>query len=276
MMATVLGKVSIVGAGPGDPDLLTLKGRRCLEQADAVLYDQLINRALINYAPPGAELVYVGKQAGRHCFDQGEIQKLLTRRAREGKKVVRLKGGDPFVFGRGGEEAEVLNRAGIPYEIVPGVSSAIAVPACAGISLTHRAHASSAAIVTGHSSPAGKNTVNWQALASAVDTLVILMGVQKLGEIMQRLLDGGCEAERPVAIIESGTLPSQRSITGTVGTITKLAANSQTQPPAVIVIGEVVRFAEQLNWREMLRLQGRAPTVDCEIHSTEPLDQHSS
>ena len=245
-MATKVGKVFLVGAGPGDPDLLTLKGKKCLERADVVLYDQLVNAALMEYAPKSTELIYVGKQAGKHCACQVEIEELLISRARQGKNVVRLKGGDPFVFGRGGEETEVLNRAGIPYEIVPGVSSAIAVPASAGIPLTHRAHASSAAIVTGHSSPAGKNTINWQALASAVDTLVILMGVQKLGEIMQRLLEGGCEAERPVAIIESGTLPSQRNITGTVGTITNLAANCQTQPPAVIVIGEVARFCRTI------------------------------
>ena len=253
------GKVFLVGAGPGDPDLLTLKGKKCLQEADAILYDQLINWALMNYAPASAELIYVGKRAGKHCANQREIERLLISRAREGQRVVRLKGGDPFVFGRGGEEAEALNRAGIPYEIIPGISSAIAVPAYAGIPLTHRTHASSAVIVTGHNALDGKNTVDWGLLARAVDTLVILMGLRNLKEIMDRLLHGGCDAEKPAAIIESGTLPSQRSITGTVGTIAGLAAKHRIRPPTIIVVGEVVRLAEERSWYEELLRNQRYP-----------------
>lgn len=246
----MLGKVFLVGAGPGDPGLITVKGKQYLEQADVVMYDRLINHELLNLAGAGAELIYMGKKAGERCASQRDIERLLIQRVRQGKAVVRLKGGDPFVFGRGGEEAEALKRAGIPYEIVPGISSAIAVPAYAGIPLTHRAHASSVAIVTGQNSLDGKTTVDWRVLPHAVDTIVILMGVQHLREIMKRLLNGGCEGDRPVAIIESGTLPAQKSITGTVRTIARSVAKSQIRPPAVIVVGEVVRLAEKIKWFE--------------------------
>jgi uroporphyrin-III C-methyltransferase len=241
------GKVFLVGGGPGDPDLLTLKGKRCLEKADVVLYDQLVNPELLHHARR-AELIYVGKRARKLGIDQRTIEALLVHYAREGKRVVRLKGGDPFVFGRGGEEAEALRRAAVPYEIIPGISSAIAAPAYAGMPVTHRGFASSVAIVSGYSSAESKSNVNWDALASSVDTLIILMGAKKLAHIMNCLLEAGCEPERPAAIIASATYASQKTITGTVGTITQLVARDPVQSPAVIVVGQVVRLHERLEW----------------------------
>jgi uroporphyrin-III C-methyltransferase len=246
-MAIPLGKVYLVGAGPGDPDLLTLKGKKCLERADVILYDRLVSEDLLDFAAESAELIYVGKRPGKHCASQTTIEELLIQRARQGKRVVRLKGGDPFVFGRGGEEAEALNRAGIPYEVVPGVSSAIAVPAYAGIPLTHRTCASSVAIVTGHKTSWG-NDVRWGELVQSVNTLVILMGLHNLREIMNRLLEGGCEPQRPVALIQSGTRPSQRSVVGTVATIADLAEREKFQSPTVIVVGKVAKLGRELHW----------------------------
>ena len=245
-MATRLGKVYLVGAGPGDPDLLTLKGKNCLEQAEVILYDRLVSAELLEHAVQSAELIYVGKQAGKHCANQREIEELLVRKAREGKMVVRLKGGDPFVFGRGGEEAAALKRAGIPYEIVPGISSAIAAPAYAGIPVTHRSFASSVAIVTGHTRR--NNQVKWGELTRSVDTLVILMGLDNLREIMNRLLESGCEPQRPVALIHAATRPSQKSLLGTVQTIADLADQAKFQSPTVIVVGEVARLGRELHW----------------------------
>jgi uroporphyrin-III C-methyltransferase len=247
-MAIPSGKVYLVGAGPGDPDLLTLKGKKCLERADVVLYDRLVGEDLLAYTPASAELICVGKRPGKHCPDQKTIEALLIERARRGKRVVRLKGGDPFVFGRGGEEAEALKRAGIPYEIVPGVSSAVAVPAYAGIPLTHRACASSVAIVTGHNASSNDGQIKWNELARIVDTLVILMGLHNLREIMNRLLAGGCEPQRPVALIQSGTRPSQKSVVGTVTTIADLAEREKFLSPTVVVVGEVVKLGRDLHW----------------------------
>lgn len=269
----VYGKVYIVGAGPGDPELLTLKGKRWLEKAGVVLYDQLVNGALLGHVPARTELIYVGKRPGIHYVDQRTIEALLIRKAREGKIVVRLKGGDPFVFGRGGEEAEALSGAGIPYEIVPGVSSAIAAPAYAGIPLTHRSCASSVAIVTGHRASICGGAAQWGEIARSVDTLVILMGLHNLTEIMNRLIEGGCEAQRPIAIIESGTLPSQRSITGTVATIVALAGEYRIRPPAVIVVGEVARLAERIGWYGKLSGEAENPKWQVEAKLAEILDR---
>jgi len=246
MTATAMGKVFLVGAGPGDPELITLKGKRCLEAADAILYDELANRELLEFAQSDTELIYVGKKPGKHCADQREIEALLVRHARQGKTVVRLKGGDPFVFGRGGEEALALHAAGIPFEIVPGISSAIAVPAYAGIPVTHRSLASSFAVVTGHKSSG--DGIKWGKLAGLVDTLVILMGLHNLDEIMNALLAGGCEPERPVALIQSGTSDEQRVLGGTVATIGALAAKANFRSPALIVVGEAVQLRKQLRW----------------------------
>jgi uroporphyrinogen III methyltransferase/synthase len=206
-----------------------------------------VGEELLEYAAESAELIYVGKRSGKHRVSQTTIEELLIERARQGKRVVRLKGGDPFVFGRGGEEAEALKRAGIPYEFVPGVSSAVAVPAYAGIPLTHRACASSVAIVTGHKTTRG-NAVRWGELAHSVDTLVILMGLHNLREIMSRFLADGCEPQRPVALIQSGTRPSQESVSGTVATIADLAEREKFRPPTVIVVGEVVKLGRDLHW----------------------------
>jgi uroporphyrinogen III methyltransferase / synthase len=247
-MATRLGTVYLVGAGPGDPDLLTLKGKNCLEQAEVILYDRLVSTELLKHAAESAELIYVGKQAGKHCAKQRAIEELLIRKAREGKIVVRLKGGDPFVFGRGGEEAAALKRAGIPYEIVPGVSSAMAAPAYAGIPVTHRSYASSVAIVTGHKASSSGGQVKWGEIARSVDTLVILMGLHNLREIMNRLLESGCDPQRPVALIHSATRPSQESLLGTVQTIADLAEQAKFKSPTVIVVGEVVRLGQELHW----------------------------
>ncbi len=246
-MKNTSGNVFLVGAGPGDPDLLTLKGKKCLEGADVVLYDHLVNPALLDHARR-AELIYVGKQARKQRIDQRAIEALLVHYAREGKRVVRLKGGDPFVFGRGGEEAEALRRARIPYEIVPGISSAIAAPAYAGIPVTHRGDASSVAIISGHCSSETRNHVNWNALARGVDTLVIMMGLGKLPEIMNCLIEAGCDPERPAAIVACATYTFQKTITGTVATICGLVERDPVQGPAVIVVGEVVRLAERLKW----------------------------
>ena len=224
---TRLGKVYLVGAGPGDPDLITLKGKKCLEEARVVLYDQLVNDELLQHVAESAELIYVGKQAGKRCANQRAIEELLVRKAREGKTIVRLKGGDPFVFGRGAEEAAALKRARIPYEIVPGVSSAIAAPAYAGIPVTHRSCASSVAIVTGHKASSGGGQVKWGEVARSVDTLVVLMGLRNLRKIMNRLLESGCEPQRPVALIHSATRPSQKSLLGTVQTIADLAEEAK-------------------------------------------------
>lgn len=248
MTANRLGKVFLVGAGPGDLDLLTLKGKRCLENADVVLYDELANAELLGYATKDAELIYVGKKAGAHCTDQRGIEALLICKAREGKIVVRLKGGDPFVFGRGGEEAEALSAMSIPYEIVPGVSSAIAVPAYAGIPVTHRAYASSFAVVTGHRARGGENHAKLAELTRSVDTLVILMGRENIADIMNRLLEGGCDPERPVAVIQSGTLSSQKSLMGTVKTIADLVDRGKLGLPAVIIVGNVVKLGRELHW----------------------------
>ena len=244
MAANPIGKVYLVGAGPGDPQLITLKGKRCLEAADVILFDELANRELLKFAASGTELIYVGKKPGQHCVDQREIEALLIRHARCGKCVVRLKGGDPFVFGRGGEEAQALCAAAVPFEIVPGVSSAIAVPAYAGIPVTHRSCASSFAVVTGHKT--GGDKVNWAELARSVDTLVILMGLHNLPAIMEELLAGGCDPERPVALIQWGTYHYQTSLIGKVKTIADLAEQSKVGAPTVIIVGEVVRLAQDL------------------------------
>jgi len=249
MTAHCLGKVFLVGAGPGDPELLTLKGKRCLEAAEVILFDELANHELLEFAAADAQLIYVGKKPGTHCADQREIEALLIQHARRGKCVVRLKGGDPFVFGRGGEEAQALNAAGIPFEVVPGISAALAVPAYAGIPVTHRGCAASFAVVTGHDVTG--SAVNWSGLIRSVDTLVILMGLGNLTVIMNRLLESGCEVGRPVALIQSGTRSRQVVVTGTVGNIGALATQAKLRSPVTIVVGPVARLATELDWFEI-------------------------
>jgi uroporphyrin-III C-methyltransferase len=255
------GRVYLVGAGPGDPDLITLKGKRCLEAANVILFDELANRELLAFARSNAELIYVGKKPGEHCVDQREIETLLIRHARHGKSVVRLKGGDPFVFGRGGEEAQALRAAAIPFEVVPGISSAIAAPAYAGIPVTHRSCASSFAVVTGHKTGDGK--LNWGELAHSVDTLVILMGLHNLRAIMYELRSGGCNPERPVALVQSGTTTSQKVLFGRVATIAALAESAGLRSPTIIVIGEAVRLGGQIDWFQAGRSVGQWEYADC-------------
>jgi uroporphyrin-III C-methyltransferase len=241
-----IGKVYLVGAGPGDPGLLTVRGLERLRAADVIVYDQLVNPEILAEASPVAAKIYVGKQAGHHCAAQPDINRLLIEYAREGCEVVRLKGGDPFVFGRGGEEAAALADAGIPFEIVPGVSAAVAVPAYAGIPLTHRGVASSFAVVTGHPARNASSSIEWAKLVRAVDTLVVLMGLKNLPRIVAELIAGGVSPETPAAVIRQGTTHEQESVTGTLENIVERAAHLQS--PAVIVLGNVVQLNEQLQW----------------------------
>ena len=257
-----VGLVSLVGAGPGDPQLITLRGADCLREAEVVIYDHLAHPALLDYCPPDAERVNAGKAAGKHTLSQDAIERLMLARARAGRRVVRLKGGDPYLFGRGGEEGEALARAGIPFEVVPGVTSAVAVPAYAGIPLTHREHASSVAIVTGHEDPSKPSSqLHWPALAKSADTIVCLMGVRQLPEMVKQLLAHGRASSTPCAVIEWGTLPRQRTITGTLATIAPLAKRAKLEPPAICIVGDVVRLRARLNWFEARPLFGRRVLV---------------
>lgn len=247
------GIAYIVGAGPGDPELITVKAIKRIEAADAVLYDRLANESLLAYAKPEAERIYCGKAPSRHAMPQRQINELLIALAREGKTVVRLKGGDPLVFGRGGEEALALAEAGVPYEIVPGITSAIGAAAASGIPLTHRGVAGSFAVVTGSRCHDGEPPPRWDLLAQAVDTLVVYMGVSRLGEIRAELLRCGKPASTPAALIERGTTAEERVVAGTLANIHKLAEAMKLANPALIVIGEVVRVRESL-----LRLEAEA------------------
>jgi len=240
------GEVFIVGAGPGDPELITLKALRRIREADVILYDRLANEELLQYAKPEAELVYCGKAPGAHSMPQKQINRKLAVYALEGKTVVRLKGGDPFIFGRGGEEALELAAQGIPCEVIPGVTSAVGAAASAGIPLTHRGLSASVAFVTGKRCQDSEAPPRWDLLAQAVDTLVIYMGVGKLAEIRAELLRHGKPDSTPVALIERGTTASQRVVTGTLANIHKLAESTKVMNPALIVVGEVAKVREQL------------------------------
>ncbi len=240
------GIVYLVGAGPGDPRLITVLGLDCLRRADVVIYDRLISDALLAEAPPEAERIFVGKAPGEHSCPQEEINALLIHHARAGRVVVRLKGGDPFVFGRGAEEALACAEAGVAWEVVPGVSSPVAVPARAGIPVTHRELAAGFAVVTGHCSHSEKgDRQDWSALAR-VETLVILMGLTRLPEIAAALLFHGRGAATPVAVIAQGTLPGEQVVVATLGTIAGDVARAGLKAPATIVVGEVVRLRERL------------------------------
>ena len=241
------GKVYLIGTGPGDPDLLTVKALKILQQADVILYDALVGEGVRALFPPGAELIDVGKRADRHAYPQAEINRMLVDLARRHRTVARVKGGDPYVFGRGGEEAAELVKAGIEVEAVPGISSAIAAPASAGIPVTFRGYASSVTFITGHEDPTkGESALDFRALASLQGTIVILMGIKRLEDNVKSLLDNGKPGDTPVAIIESGTTDKQRVTVGALGTIVRLAAERNVQAPAVIVVGEVVRLREVL------------------------------
>lgn len=256
------GHVYLVGAGPGDPKLLTLGGKECLELADVVLYDHLANPALLKYAPHHAERIYVGRKGrGSYC-DQKEINALLVGKAQEGKCVVRLKGGDPFVFGRGGEEAEMMADSGIPFTVIPGVTAAVAVPAYAGIPVTHRTLASTVTFVTGHEDPTKPvSAIEWPRLASAEGTLVFLMGMKNLPQIVDRLIQEGKLSTTPIAAIRWGTYARQRTVVGTLADIVDKVTKAQLSPPTVIVVGEVVRLRDRLNWCETRPLFGKGVLV---------------
>ena len=242
------GKVYLLGGGPGDPELITVKAVRILGQADVILYDALVGPGIKQYFNPAAELIDVGKRADRHTVPQGEMSRMLVEQARKHKIVARLKGGDPYVFGRGGEEAEELVKNSIPFEVVPGITSAISVPAAASIPVTHRDLASSLTVITGHEDPTkGDSALNFKSLAAMNGTLVILMGVSRLGDNVKALLDNGKPAETPVAIIEKGTTPEQRVTTGTLGTITGIAEKRNVEAPAIVIVGDVVKMHEALN-----------------------------
>ena len=256
------GKVYLVGAGPGDPDLITVKGLQCLRRSEAIVYDHLANQSLLAQARPGAELIYVGKSSSQHTMSQDEINRLLVKLGLEGKTVVRLKGGDPFIFGRGGEEVESLVEAGVPFEVVPGVTSVTAVPAYAGIPITHRKVASSFAAITGHEAPGkAESSIAWDRLATVVDTLVFLMGVANLGYIVQELTRNGRAADTPVAVIREGTLPGQQTVVGTLADIESRVQKAGMKPPAVIVVGHVVGLRETMRWFDIRPLFGKRVLV---------------
>jgi uroporphyrin-III C-methyltransferase len=241
------GKVYLVGAGPGDPELLTRKAERLLKDADIILYDALVGEGIRELFPVNVKLVDVGKRADDHTYPQEEINRMLVGLASEYKRIVRLKGGDPYVFGRGGEEAEALRKAGIEVEVVPGITSAIAVPEHAGIPVTHRGCSSAVTVITGHEDPTkGESALNFKALAQIKGTIVILMGIKRLKENVDALLANGKPRDTPVAIIERGTTPRERVTAGTLGNIVGLAELREVKAPAIIVIGEVVRLRSVL------------------------------
>ena len=250
------GRVYLVGAGPGDPGLLTVKGLRLVRTADVIAYDRLIDQRLLAHANADAELIDVGKAPGSRT--QKDLNRLLVGLAREGKKIVRLKGGDPFVFGRGGEEAQALHDAGVKFEIVPGVTSAIAAPAYAGIPLTHRDHASSFTVVTGSAAPDGGPTgIDWPALAAIPGTLIFLMAWRNLDDVVSQLIDAGKPANTPAAVVSWGTQPCQRTVEGRLDSIAETARSAGLQSPTALIIGSVVELRERLSWFETLPLFGR-------------------
>ncbi len=241
------GEVFLVGAGPGDPDLITIKGMDLIRTADVIVHDSLIGMELLDHARKDAEMIDVGKRGGHHKVPQGEINKIIVRKALEGKKVIRLKGGDPFMFGRGGEEAEELRLSGVKVHVVPGVSSAISGPALAGIPVTHRDHASFVTFVTGHESDAKEeDIINWKGMASMGGTIVILMGMSNLERNMSSLIEGGLDPCTPVAVVHKASMPGQKVVQGTVSNITARCSEEGVGSPAVIVVGSVSTLRDVL------------------------------
>ncbi len=257
-----VGKIYLVGAGPGDPGLITVKGMEAVREADCIIYDFLANARLLDNASAGAETIYVGKKGGGQAVPQDEINRLIIGRARSGKTVVRLKGGDPFIFGRGGEEAEEIVKAGLAFEVIPGVTSAVAAPAYAGIPLTHRELASSVTFITGHEDPLKQRpNIAWDRLAVGRGTLVFLMGWKNLPFIAQKLLENGWEGSTPVALIRWGTMTKQKTVSGRLDKITELVERARLRPPVVTVVGDVVGLRDRLNWFETKPLFGRRVLV---------------
>ena len=269
-----IGKVILVGAGPGDAGLLTLKGKRWIEKADVIVYDHLVNIRMTHHAKPGVELVYAGKSEGRATIDQETINSLLIEKARSGKITVRLKGGDPFIFGRGGEEAQALKSADIPFIIVPGVTSAVGVPAYAGIPLTHRDFSSTVSIITGTiGKQHGGDPIDWPGLAQWSGTLVFLMGARKLGLIAENLIQNGRNPKTPIAVVQWGATPRQKTLTGTLETIGSIAKTENIQPPALTVVGKVVDLKSSVDWFETLPLFGKTVAVTRSKSQAEGLTQ---
>lgn len=258
----IVAKVYLIGAGPGDPGLLTLRGRDLLASCDVIVYDYLAAPSLLSFAKKEAEIIYVGKKGGDHTLPQGRINELLISKAKEGKSIARLKGGDPYMFGRGAEEAEELLAAGIPFEVVPGVTSAIAGPAYAGIPLTHRAYASSVCFATGHEDPdKPEERHNWAALAKGTSTLVFFMGMKNLPDIVRKLTDNGMSPQTPAALVRWGTTPEHKSLATTLENLPEAAEQHGFSAPSLIVIGEVVRLHDTLNWFEQKPLLGKGIVV---------------
>jgi uroporphyrinogen III methyltransferase/synthase len=254
--------VYLVGAGPGDPGLITMKGKECIAAADVIIYDYLASPMLLKDAPKNAELIYVGKKGGDHTLSQEEINALILEKARAGLNVCRLKGGDPFIFGRGGEEAEVLAAKGIPFEVVPGITSAVAAAAYAGIPLTHRKLTATLAFVTGHEDPhKDESNIDWESLAKGLGTLVFFMGVKNLPDIAQKLIANGKSPDTPIALVRWGTTPRQQTVTGTLDNITDRAKKAGMKAPAIIVVGEVVNLRKSLKWFENRPLLGKKVVV---------------
>lgn len=251
-------KIYLIGAGPGDPKLLTIRGAEALAHADVVVYDRLVHPAILKHAKPGAEMIYVGKASSEHTMKQEDINRLLVEKAKEGKTVARLKGGDPFVFGRGGEEAEALASEGIEFEIIPGVTSAIAVPAYAGIPVTHRKLCSTLGIITGHEDPAKtESSIKWNKISTGIDTLIFLMGVENLPHIVSELVKNGRPKNTPIALIRWGTRAQQETVVGTLETIVGLVEKAGFTSPAVTVVGDVVNLREKLRWFDSRPLFGK-------------------
>jgi uroporphyrinogen III methyltransferase/synthase len=269
------GKVYLVGAGPGDIGLLTVKGLRCLQKAEVVVYDFHLNAQILNYINHDAEFIYAGKRGGRHTMTQDEINDILVLKAKEGKIICRLKGGDPFVFGRGGEEAEVLSKEGIEFEVVPGVSSSIAAPAYSGIPLTHRLYSSSFAVIPGYEDITKKESaIEWAKLATGAGTLVFLMAVKNVDLITQKLIENGRSPDTPVAVIRWGTRPDQRTVVGKLKDIGGIVKERDIKPPAVMVVGDVVRLRESLKWYEKKPMFGHRILVTREhLEGFEPLEE---
>jgi len=250
--------IYLIGAGPGDPGLFTIKGKMIMEKADVIVFDRLVGNEILSFARQDAEFIYVGKESGRHALAQEEINALLVEKAREGKIVARLKGGDPFLYGRGGEEALYIREQGLDYEVIPGITSAIAVPAYAGIPVTHRDATSSFAVITGHEKPDKKeSSINWAQISTGIGTLIFLMGVENLEYICSQLVKNGRDAATPVALIRWGTLPEQEVLTGTLDNIVQRVKDFEFKPPAVIVVGDVVKLRSKLSWMENKPLWGK-------------------
>ena len=251
------GIVYLIGAGPGDAGLLSIKAMQCLQKADVVVYDKLANPEILQYVKANTERIYVGKASNQHTMRQEDINQLLVDLAKAGKVVARLKGGDPFVFGRGGEEALLLQQNNLPFEIVPGITSAIAVPAYAGIPVTHRNVAVSFAVITGHEDPnKNRSDINWEKLATAVDTLVFLMGVENLPHITKKLIENGRDPQTPAAVIRWGTKPEQRVLETTVANASADVLKAGLKPPAIFIVGNVVKLRKDLAWFDKRPLFG--------------------